>query len=107
NRAWDMLIDARIAFKKACEAGRWDSETLAANLQQLAICEGSDWFWWFGDYNPGDAVRDFDQLYRLQLSRLYELIGQSAPHNLSEPLCIGAHESDATVEAGGVMRRGQ
>jgi hypothetical protein len=20
---------------------------------QLAICEGSDWFWWFGDYNPG------------------------------------------------------
>ncbi|MBD3815416.1 MAG: glycoside hydrolase [Halothiobacillus sp.] len=106
NRAWDMLIEARLAFVKAQSAGQWDEQTEAQNLQQLAICEGSDWFWWFGDYNPGDAVRDFDHLYRLQLTRLYELIGEDVPANLAVPLCHGVGEN-STVEAGGVMRRGQ
>lgn len=106
NRAWDMLIDARLAFVKAQSTGQWDAETEARNVQQLAICEGSDWFWWFGDYNPGDAVRDFDRLYRLQLTRLYELIGEDVPANLAVPLCLGV-EANSTVEAGGVMRRGQ
>ena len=26
--------------------------------RQLAQCESSDWFWWFGDYNPPDAVAE-------------------------------------------------
>ncbi|OYV45490.1 MAG: hypothetical protein B7X12_08655, partial [Halothiobacillus sp. 20-53-49] len=65
-----------------------------------------DWFWWFGDYNPGDAVRDFDQLFRLQLTRLYELIEIPAPDVLQHPLCLSA-VGDSAVEAGGVMRRGQ
>ena len=106
NRAWDMLIDARLAFVKAQSTGQWDADTEARNIQQLAICEGSDWFWWFGDYNPGDAVRDFDRLYRLQLTRLYELIGEAVPANLADPICLGVADN-STVEAGGVMRRGQ
>ena len=111
NRAWDMLISAKIAFDRAelgaeAQGAPWNEATTARNRQQLAICEGSDWFWWFGDYNPGDAVRDFDQLFRLQLTRLYELIAVPAPDTLQHPLCLSS-VSDAAVEAGGVMRRGQ
>lgn len=111
NRAWDLLIAAKLAFDQAQSAAqdgtqRWSAETLSRNLQQLAICEGSDWFWWFGDYNPSDAVRDFDQLFRLQLTRLYELIEIPAPAALQHPLCLSS-VGDNTVEAGGVMRRGQ
>jgi hypothetical protein len=42
--------------------------------EQLAICESSDWFWWFGDYNPSAAVASFDGLYRRNLARLYGLL---------------------------------
>ena len=42
------------------------------------LCESSDWFWWFGDYNPADAVSQFDSLYRRQLVVLYRLLGSAA-----------------------------
>jgi len=103
NEAWDLLVDARNAYERCKEAGGWDAETLERNRKQLAICEGSDWFWWFGDYNPSDAVRDFDHLYRLHLTRLYELLGEPVPEALSHSLASGS----GSPEGGGVMRRGK
>ncbi|MGF1548310.1 MAG: glycoside hydrolase [Thiotrichales bacterium] len=103
NRAWDLLCDAKRALDAHWAlnpAAREDREL----LEQLAVCEGSDWFWWFGDYNPAQSVRDFDQLYRKNLRNLYRLIGQPAPEALDLPLSVGSHA--ATTEAGGVMRRG-
>ncbi|HEY4975536.1 MAG TPA: hypothetical protein VII41_18130, partial [Steroidobacteraceae bacterium] len=68
-----------------------------------ALCESSDWFWWFGDYNPADAVSQFDQLYRRQLVTLYRRLGLEPPPQLSLPISAGAAASAA--EHGGVMRR--
>ena len=62
NRGWDMLGDAKRAFDKAISKGHMDSEQIVAAQLQLSICEGSDWFWWFGDYNPADSVSDFESL---------------------------------------------
>ncbi len=67
---------------------------------QLAICESSDWFWWFGDYNPSAAVASFDSLYRRNLARLYRLLQLEPPAHLDTPICAGS----ATAE-GGSMRR--
>ncbi len=106
NRAWDLLVEARkvyLAVERECD---WDKATLARNSQQLAVCEGSDWFWWFGDDNPADAIRDFDRLFRLQLTRLYELIERPVPEALAEPLSEPL-DDNAEVAAGGVMRRGR
>lgn len=103
NHAWDLLVDARNAYERCKESEDWDADTLARNRQQLAICEGSDWFWWFGDYNPSDAVRDFDRLYRLHLTRLYELLKAPVPEALGHSLATGSGKP----EGGGVMRRGQ
>jgi alpha-amylase/alpha-mannosidase (GH57 family) len=101
NRAWDLLCDAKIAFDGVVASGALDAAQQAAAERQLALCESSDWFWWFGDYNPADAVSQFDSLYRRQLVVLYRLLGLPAPENLAQPISIGR----GSPEHGGVMRR--
>ena len=88
NRAWDMLCEAKQAFDAAVKSGL-QGEALAAAELQLAICEGSDWFWWFGDYNPAETVSDFEKLYRLHLSNLYHLIDKQPPDYLSAVISRG------------------
>jgi alpha-amylase/alpha-mannosidase (GH57 family) len=102
NRAWDMLGDVKHHFDRAQQAGRLSTEQFTAAEKQLAICEGSDWFWWFGDYNPANIVSDFERLYRMQLVNLYQILGVEPPEYLSH---VFAHGSGAP-ESGGVMRRG-
>ncbi len=103
NRGWEMLVDAKKAFDKACRSGRLDSDQLVAAQLQLAICEGSDWFWWFGDYNPADTVSDFEGLFRQHLSNLYQLLGMEAPEYLAHTFARGS----GAPAMGGVMRHGQ
>jgi alpha-amylase/alpha-mannosidase (GH57 family) len=101
NKAWDLLVEAKQCFDKVMATGELSAEkTLQATLQ-LAICEGSDWFWWFGDYNPSDSVRDFDRLYRRHLAKLYELLGEVPPPSLDIPLSQGGGQ----MENAGTMRR--
>ena len=102
NRAWDLLIEAKQAYDRVVATTKFDSEQLHRLNRQLAICEGSDWFWWFGDYNPSDSVSDFDRLYRQQLRNLYQMLGETIPDNLEQPISVGG--SDA--ENSGTMRRG-
>jgi alpha-amylase/alpha-mannosidase (GH57 family) len=102
NRAWDLLCEAKDAFDRVAPA-MIDPQQRAAAGRQLALCESSDWFWWFGDYNPADAVSQFDQLYRRQLVTLYRRLGLEPPPQLSLPISAGAAASAA--EHGGVMRR--
>ncbi len=101
NRAWDLLCDAKLAFDATLASGSLDAAGQRAAERQLALCESSDWFWWFGDYNPAEAVSQFDSLYRRQLARLYERLGRAAPDSLSRPIATGG----GSPEHGGVMRR--
>jgi alpha-amylase/alpha-mannosidase (GH57 family) len=101
NRAWDLLCEAKLAFDRVMLAGTLDTEQRDAASRQLALCESSDWFWWFGDYNPAEAVSQFDRLYRRQLMNLYQLLGMEAPASLAQPISAGG----GTAEHGGVMRR--
>ncbi len=102
NLAWDFLCDAKKVYDKNINA--LDNIEKLACDRQLSICEGSDWFWWFGDYNASDSVKSFDRLYRLNLINLYELLKQPVPTNLHEPISKGGG-SDS--ENAGTMRRGQ
>jgi alpha-amylase/alpha-mannosidase (GH57 family) len=101
NHAWDLLCAAKHSFDLVCASGRLDAARTAAAERQLADCEGSDWFWWFGDYNPGAAVASFDRLYRAKLANLYRLIDLPVPAALAEPISHGHGEP----EGGGSMRR--
>jgi alpha-amylase/alpha-mannosidase (GH57 family) len=100
NRAWDLLCDAKEAYDRVT-AQMSDPATRAAAMRQLALCESSDWFWWFGDYNPAEAVSQFDQLYRRQLQTLYRRLNLPAPAELGVPISTG----QGTPEHGGAMRR--
>ncbi len=103
NRGWDMLGDVKRCYDRVVASGRLSEKQLAAAEQQLFICEGSDWFWWFGDYNPADSVSDFEEMYRMHLARLYELLGEEPPEYLSH---VFTHGSGAPA-MGGTMRPGQ
>ena len=70
NRGWDMLGDVKKCFDHVRAIGRLNEEQIRQAEHQLAICEGFDWFWWFGDYNPGEAVSNFEKQFRLNLSNL-------------------------------------
>jgi alpha-amylase/alpha-mannosidase (GH57 family) len=103
NRAWDMLGEAKKVYDHTLATQDFSEQQQQELEKQLAICEGSDWFWWFGDYNPGATVRDFDRLFRSQLSHLYDLLGESKPDYLSQAFAIG-HGDPAQ---GGVMKKSE
>ena len=89
-------------FDKAISAGRLTDKQVQQAEPQLAICEGSDWFWWFGDYNPGEAVSNFEKQFRLNLANLYRLLGEEPPAYLAMSFTQGS----GTPAMGGAMRPG-
>jgi alpha-amylase/alpha-mannosidase (GH57 family) len=101
NRAWDMLADAKLVFDRVMASGSLDEARIEEASMQLANCEGSDWFWWFGDYNPGGTVSDFERLFRHQLTNLYKVLGEEPPEYLSRVFAYGAGDP----AMGGVMRQ--
>ena len=102
NRAWDLLCVAKQSYDMVMASGRLSQDEQAAAEKQLFSCESSDWFWWFGDYNPSHAVVSFDRLFRHNLTELYHLLKLPPPQNLSEPISQG---SAVDIEVGGAMRR--
>ena len=102
NRGWDLLVAAKRAFDEVMTSGRLDAQHREAAERQLAICEGSDWFWWFGDYNPAASVSQFDHLFRQHLASLYHLLGREPPDELAKTISVGKGQP----QHGGVMRPG-
>jgi len=103
NKAWQLLFAAKKIFDEVRKSKTFSKSEWLSIEKQLAICEGSDWFWWFGDDNPAGSVRDFDLLYRKQLSYLYHLMNQTVPDNLQQPISRGGGHA----RSGGVMRPGK
>lgn len=87
NQAWDWLVEAKQVFDARAEPS-------PAARAQLAVCEGSDWFWWPGDYNPPQIVAEFEALYRHHLATLYQCLGQPVPNALSRPFSHGHGPGD-------------
>jgi alpha-amylase/alpha-mannosidase (GH57 family) len=100
NRAWDLLCAAKHAYDAVLAGRTLSAEEADRAGAQLAVCESSDWFWWFGGYNPAQAVASFDQLYRRNLTNLYKLLKLNPPGNLGQPLSVGNTEA-----RDGTMRR--
>ncbi len=101
NRAWEYLVTAKQVYDQQIASNTLSSEQIEKAELQLAICEGSDWFWWFGDYNSSGSVSDFDILFRTQLRLLYEMLGVTPPDVLEQPISFGGGDS----ENSGTMRR--
>lgn len=65
-------------------------EPLNPNIElarkELFICEGSDWFWWYGE--PNDSGRDniFDFIFRTHLKNIYKYLDLDIPKYLDDPI---------------------
>lgn len=82
NKAWEYLGRARKELEEvSANTKKPKNENIEKAWKQMYICEGSDWFWWYGDNNA-----DFDYLYRRHLSNLYKLIGRDIPSYLNKPI---------------------
>ena len=102
NRGWDLLCEAKKNYDLAMSGKRLNDAEKALAEKQLGDCEGSDWFWWFGDYNSAMSVQSFDHLYRRNLANLYRLLKLPVPKILDKPISVGGGDP----EGGGTMRRG-
>ena len=83
-KAWEWLTQARQELDKFLQSPVPDLESRELATKQMYICEGSDWFWWYGE----DPDGNFDRLFRIHLSNFYNIIGKEAPGYLKEPLRI-------------------
>ena len=83
--AWTYLKRVRQDFSNFVKR-----EPLNPNIElarrELFICEGSDWFWWYGE--PNDSGRDtiFDFLFRTHLKIIYRYLDLGTPKYLDDPI---------------------
>ena len=85
NLAWKYLKNVRDDFENFVKENSESPDTKNAR-RELFICEGSDWFWWYGE--PNDSGRDniFDYIFREHLKNVYFYLGLEAPEYLDTPL---------------------
>ena len=106
NYGWDLLCEAKKAYDKVFKSNKLSADEKKRAENQLAVCEGSDWFWWLGDYNAAMSVSSFDQLYRRNLMNLYRLLKLAIPEHLNASISLGDNQA-ANDSNSGTMRRGQ
>jgi alpha-amylase/alpha-mannosidase (GH57 family) len=106
NRGWDLLCDAKNAYDIVMKTTALSLLERQDAEEQLAVCEGSDWFWWLGDYNAASSISSFDSLFRRNLTNLYVLLKLPAPKALSSPISVIELDDSAMAENAGTMKRG-
>mgnify|MGYP003858537477 CR=1 FL=1 len=84
NMAWDMLYETReelVTYQKLNP----DADLKEA-WKSIYIAEGSDWWWWYGDEHVTEMQKEFDELFRANLRKVYKLIGKEIPPKLQVPI---------------------
>jgi alpha-amylase/alpha-mannosidase (GH57 family) len=104
NRAWELLIDAKKAVDHALEHDSENSLLAEQIFEQLSVCESSDWFWWLGEEGRSEDGPAFDELFRIQLTLLYRLIGKPVPEVLNQPI-DDTHAPRPDGDTAGTMRQ--
>ncbi len=84
NRAWEYLLDARLALQQA--EPRLSAEVRQQALEAMYIAEGSDWFWFYGADQDSGQDWAFDEMFRGHLQRVYDLISVQPPASVFIPV---------------------
>ena len=89
QRAWELLKQAKDAFTAAKNS--LNQGQILAIEELVHITQGSDWFWWYGreNYTPDIAV--FDNLFRQNLIKIYQILQQPVPEPLTRPIAGSVH----------------
>jgi alpha-amylase/alpha-mannosidase (GH57 family) len=84
NTAWDYLTETRKELQLFQEMN--PERDIPDAWKSLYIAEGSDWNWWYGDDHTTENAKDFDELFRLHLMKVYREIGKEIPAHLFIPV---------------------
>lgn len=85
NLAWEYLDKTRadlISFEKE----KPDKELLRQAWNEVYVCEGSDWYWWYGEPNDSGQDEIFDLIFRERLQNVYKILNKPVPDYLNQPL---------------------
>lgn len=85
NLAWTYLKQVREDFSNYVKKNPINPNIEAAR-KELFICEGSDWFWWYGEPNNSGRDNIFDYIFREHLKNIYLYLGLEPPEYLDKPL---------------------
>lgn len=85
NLAWKYLKQVKDDFSDFIEKNP-SHPNIELAKRELFICQGSDWYWWYGE--PNDSGRDniFDYLFREHLKNIYHYLDLQSPEYLDIPL---------------------
>ncbi len=61
-------------------------ENIPLAKKELHVCQGSDWFWWYGEPNDSGHDNIFDYLFRTHLKNVYTYLNLETPDILDVPL---------------------
>jgi alpha-amylase/alpha-mannosidase (GH57 family) len=89
QRGWEFLKLAKDAIMEA--RGDLRPEQAAEVEELLHIAQGSDWFWWYGRENYTPDIAIFDNLFRQNLIRIFQVLGRPVPEALTLPIAGAAH----------------
>jgi alpha-amylase/alpha-mannosidase (GH57 family) len=101
NLAWDYLSQTRDDL--ATYASNHPDRDISEAWKALYASEGSDWNWWYGDDHASDNAREFDELFRNYLIRVYQVIGKEVPPSLYDPILTENRDIEPDTELKGFI----
>ena len=84
NTAWDYLTEARGELESFGKMN--PANDLSEPWKSIYVAEGSDWNWWYGDEHTTETQEVFDELFRMNLVKVYTRIGREVPPHLYVPI---------------------
>lgn len=101
NKAWDYLAATREDLDSFQRMN--PDKDLSEAWKAIYVAEGSDWNWWYGDDHSTENQKDFDELFRTNLMKVYKEIGKDIPGRLYIPVPIEDRSISPTVTMRGFI----
>ncbi|MBN1900619.1 hypothetical protein JW926_04750 [Candidatus Sumerlaeota bacterium] len=88
RKSWEKLAQAKNDIEQRLQnpEAKISPESAQKARKLIAIAEGSDWNWWYGDDHSSGLDEQFDELYRSHLIEAYRAVNLEAPVHLNVPI---------------------
>jgi alpha-amylase/alpha-mannosidase (GH57 family) len=88
RKSWEKLAQSKKDIEQRLQDPKANISIEAAQKAKklIAIAEGSDWNWWYGDDHSSGIDEQFDELYRFHLIEAYRTVNLEVPAHLLVPI---------------------